>query len=783
MKLIFAGVDGASAAPENWLFNCTRNRACQPEFYMPIQSLADLILYLDFPFGQPDSISFTAVGCNGVEAPLTQLNYVIGQQPNENWYGVFTQWLEDISTLDTRFFIKAEVSKDAFLYLYYSNHFENSVCDNVTKLSSCYNDTESTSDALDCNNVYYGYPAPYTSVGNPNLRYYHNAFVRRANVLETKNKMQISLFNSRVAYRNYINKLYLLQFELVPAFYKDILLAIFNRGTISIGSDQYTLEDSQEIAINNDDERFWKMDIQLNSLCKQFFSCTETVCVPAQASCTDNFQTATLVDNGDGCFQIILSDGSLLEGDFIDWNLLIEDSEVQSGTTDSNTITFPCVSENVVAGLHGNLQFNAVNFSNSSFRAALASIPTKLMRFPGGENAQRYDWELGRDDSDTGQFNTLDQLKQLVDDTGCEVVYCLNICTKTKENQISMLQYAQSIGLPTNFVELGNEANNTGSLCHSVYPTADAYADEMAIWMAAIKAEFPDIKIGFCGENKGWSPTWNDKMIAKNPDALIWHEGIFAADFINESGNVDEQLVNDLIDAHFSAAGFNDVDLPIWCTEFNRKFDPDDPPLTEQQDHDAALFMLRKISSLLMNRTAEKQLMCIRGAGGNQAAVDDITFELTPIGLALQEFIAESSPLDIETNCYTLNWRKFCAATDNYSAYNQTTFGNCEGGGDVDTVFIVNIGTISIDDVTGIDGFSLAGSVGGGQVQTGIHGDFTAAIGVTISGTPVSGSLSLFKNGVLLECNNIGSAGSYSFSSFSFLSTDSIQVRWFGGAC
>lgn len=102
------------------------------------------------------------------------------------------------------------------------------------------------------------------------------------------------------------------------------------------------------------------------------------------------------------------------------------------------------------------------------------------------------------------------------------------------------------------------------------------------------------------------------------------------------------------------------------------------------------------------------------------------------------------------------------------------------------TVQIVNLSgsNVNITQVVGIPGFALSGPVGPGSQQLGSHGGpFTAAISTTVTGTPISGSLSLYKEGSLLECINIGSAGSYSFGSQSFLLSDVIQVRWFGGAC
>lgn len=101
------------------------------------------------------------------------------------------------------------------------------------------------------------------------------------------------------------------------------------------------------------------------------------------------------------------------------------------------------------------------------------------------------------------------------------------------------------------------------------------------------------------------------------------------------------------------------------------------------------------------------------------------------------------------------------------------------------TVQIINLSgaNVTITQVLNIAGFALDGPVGPGSSDFGAHTAFTAAISVTVSGTPISGSLSLRKDGTLLECLNIGFAGSYSFASQAFTLPDVIQVRWFGGAC
>lgn len=115
--------------------------------------------------------------------------------------------------------------------------------------------------------------------------------------------------------------------------------------------------------------------------------------------------------------------------------------------------------------------------------------------------------------------------------------------------------------------------------------------------------------------------------------------------------------------------------------------------------------------------------------------------------------------------------------------WTQAESGSGEPPPPVNNVSIVNAGSsVLITDINGIAGFTFVGPQGSGS-QGGIHTGFTGSIGIGVSGSPISGSARLSKNGSLIECINIGFAGSYSFSSFTFLPTDTITVMWFGGPC
>lgn len=351
MKLYYTGlvpidppVDYGSQLLKAYQYNCLRNPACQKPYYVPLKTFTDLILYMDFPFGNPDTVTFNVGDCNNVLYNLTYTNYVVGQTPDGSWYGVFTGWIENISSITgLSFTITAIATKGSSNYIYLSEMMENSVCDVLMKLSSCYNNTPFGSNAFDCNGIYYGFANPDTVIGNDLLRYYHHAYVRQGNIYERSNKFQFTYFNNKTAYRNFFTRNYLLQFELVPTFYKDILIGILNRGNIEIDTIAYRLDDSQEISLTNEDLKFWKMDMSLTNLCKQYFSCTPTICIPDLPACEGNPTGVTINDLGEGFFDMTFTGGVIGVGETVEWYLYEDDNlvtAIDSGTTTSTHDAF-----------------------------------------------------------------------------------------------------------------------------------------------------------------------------------------------------------------------------------------------------------------------------------------------------------------------------------------------------------------------------------------------------------------------------------------------------------
>ena len=98
-----------------------------------------------------------------------------------------------------------------------------------------------------------------------------------------------------------------------------------------------------------------------------------------------------------------------------------------------------------------------------------------------------------------------------------------------------------------------------------------------------------------------------------------------------------------------------------------------------------------------------------------------------------------------------------------------------------------DMGGCNVTAVTGITGFtpSPALPLTPGGVSQGTHGSFTGAISVTITGSPVTlpAKATLSVNGVVVQCISVTSAGTYTFSSQSYLSTDLIEIDFNLSGC
>ncbi len=162
---------------------------------------------------------------------------------------------------------------------------------------------------------------------------------------------------------------------------------------------------------------------------------------------------------------------------------------------------------------------DAVEFSNWGDAAAVSelgnaarNVGAQTLRLPGGDGANYWDWDIGGIIEARNPFTmpfdliqplplslnyqhntnaTLRNIKPLIDSSGAEPIWVVNMNTSSLEKEIRHLVEAKQLGFSVNRIELGNELyfalpNYTRSA--GTLETAEAYAQSAKDWALAIKS-------------------------------------------------------------------------------------------------------------------------------------------------------------------------------------------------------------------------------------------------------------------------------------------------------
>lgn len=175
----------------------------------------------------------------------------------------------------------------------------------------------------------------------------------------------------------------------------------------------------------------------------------------------------------------------------------------------------------------------------------LADFPVPLIRVPTGTAAQWIDWRTGAFiEDDTSPFASIpadrrgvrmQDWARLVDTIGATPVWDLNVLNADLDDQIAMLDAARRLGMPIEYIELGNELWDIRSIYPEVFPTGTDYAARMNRWIPELRARFPDARIAVCGADPS-DPffssvfgdryrNWNTEVLAtiRDADAITIH--------------------------------------------------------------------------------------------------------------------------------------------------------------------------------------------------------------------------------------------------------------------
>jgi hypothetical protein len=111
---------------------------------------------------------------------------------------------------------------------------------------------------------------------------------------------------------------------------------------------------------------------------------------------------------------------------------------------------------------YNNVPFLSPSWTNPEVVKVATQLKPGTLRSPGGTVANYWDWQTGWF-VPGAPFNSprspygLPELQIAVQTTAAKPVYVLNMLTSHLDSQLNMLRTAKQMGLPVNFVELGNE--------------------------------------------------------------------------------------------------------------------------------------------------------------------------------------------------------------------------------------------------------------------------------------------------------------------------------------
>lgn len=265
----------------NYVHNCLRNAACEPSWAAPVPDVQHLQLYVEFGAYKPVLAQvYVRDICDGHTEQIFATNYVIGQTPDGVWYGVF-KYFSPVAVPVTSFVVwfNAEVSTPAGLreITYFSELLQVDPCATLTKVKSCQPE-QAVETGFDVNGIYYGLPVNNDYLGNPTVRYFHIAWVRQGKARELPPKATFVSSLTR-NFRTSIEKTWAFECEMVPRWYKDVLLAIFARGVVQLNDGtKYLVSDLAYEAVAEDDLR-WKPYASFKQTTRLYYGCDESLCI------------------------------------------------------------------------------------------------------------------------------------------------------------------------------------------------------------------------------------------------------------------------------------------------------------------------------------------------------------------------------------------------------------------------------------------------------------------------------------------------------------------------
>lgn len=252
------------------------------------------------------------------------------------------------------------------------------------------------------------------------------------------------------------------------------------------------------------------------------------------------------------------------------------------------------------------------SWQDPQFISATNRLSPKILRIPGGEVANYWDWQRGgivedgepllkalpdglpeymRYEARSHTASTIENYAAGLAATNTQALFVLNMLTSDLGEQIDMLSAAARAGIEIKYLELGNEYYfGIPNYAHK-FPTPEAYGEEAKVWISYLRDIFPDIEIAVFGvapkaQSSPRELRWNQALLETalpEADAIALHlypgHGLDPNGF-SDSGYpaFDENDFSTIFGEPFrSWQALRDrhtydlipADKEIWITEFN----------------------------------------------------------------------------------------------------------------------------------------------------------------------------------------------------------------------
>jgi hypothetical protein len=297
---------------------------------------------------------------------------------------------------------------------------------------------------------------------------------------------------------------------------------------------------------------------------------------------------------------------------------------------------------------------------DAKFYSQLAALEPGTLRYPGGTNANFFQWKAGFpvdppagscvSSSTSSAFKfTLSDLMKAYSATKAPPVFDLNVMTSDLSCQIQMLRQARELGLPVKYVELGNELYLGLDNYPHYFPTAADYGTTVASYVTTVHKNFPGALVAAVGslpDRTAREQTWNKDMLNAAsssgglPDAITLHVYPSYDEALTTSGlpGLFTEPYSELTTINGVVGGLS-VSRPVWLTEYNLRPKHTANSNPAQTSYAQALFVA-EMDLLLAEHVPSAQFIELWSAFGGDAsytyAGNPSDPPQTPGGLTLQ---------------------------------------------------------------------------------------------------------------------------------------------------